>query len=113
MKSSRIIIVSLAVLFVVSSAFAAATATPAKHPATHPATHGKSVHGTIARLDEKAKTFEVSAGKQTYDLQWNDATKVTGGSLKDGESATVRYMVRSGKNVATSIMIVPPPAKKG
>ena len=108
MKSSRIIIVSLAVLLIVSSAFAATT-TAAKHPVTH----GRSVHGTIAKLDQKAKTFEVTSGKQTYDLLWNDATKVSGGSLKDGEAATVRYMVRSGKNVATAIMITPPAAKKG
>jgi len=101
MKSSRIIILSLALVLLVSSAFAATTKAPA--------THGKSVHGTVARLDEGTKTFIVnSSAKKTYDLQWNDATKVTGGSLKDGESVTVRYMVHDGKNVATSIMIVAP-----
>jgi len=89
-------------MLIVSAAFAATASKP-------PATHGKSVHGTVARLDEGARTFIVnSSAKKTYDLQWNDATKVTGGSLKDGESVTVRYMVHDGKNVATSIMIVAP-----
>jgi len=103
MKSSRIIIVSLAVLLIVSAAFAATTSK------AKPVPHGKSVHGTIGKLDEKAKTFAVtSASKKTTDLEWNDATKVTGGSLKDGEAATVHYMVHAGKNVATSVMITPP-----
>jgi predicted short-subunit dehydrogenase-like oxidoreductase (DUF2520 family) len=103
MKSSKLIILSLAVLLVVSSAFAA---TAAKHPAMH----GKSVHGTISKLNDSGKTFDItSASKKTYDIQWNDATKVSGGTLKDGESATVKYMVHDGKNVATSIMIT----KKG
>lgn len=103
MKYSKILILSLSMLLIVTSAFAA---TAAKHPATH----GKSVHGTIAKLDQSAKTFTITSGaKKTYDLQWNDATKVTGGSLKDGESATVRYMIHDGKNVATSVMIT----KKG
>lgn len=102
MKSSRIIVLSLAVLLVATSLFAATTKAPAAAKS-----HGKSVHGTVAKLNETAKTFEVK-GKKTYDLQWNDATKVTGGSLKDGEAVTVKYMVHDGKNVATSIMITGP-----
>src|SRR5215212_1664143 len=106
MKTSKILILSLAALLIVSAAFAATTA------AKHPATHGKSVHGTIAKLDQTAKTFTINSGaKKSYPLQWNDATKVSGGSLKDGERATVRYMVHEGKNVATSVMITG--AKKG
>ena len=97
MKSTKLIILTLAALLIVTSAFASTKAT---------VTHGKSVHGTIAKLNDGAKTFTVnSAAKKSYDLQWNDATKVTGGTLKDGESATVKYMVHDGKNVATSIMI--------
>ena len=98
MKSSRsIIVISLAALLIVSAAVAAPTIVKS---------HGKSVHGQIAKLDSSAKTFTVTTAKnQSFDLQWNDATKVTGGSLKDGEAATVRYMVRDGKNVATSVMI--------
>jgi len=98
MKSSRIIVLSLAVLLVATSLFAATTKAPA-------ASHGKSVHGSVAKLDESAKTFDVDAGKKATNIQWNDATKVTGGSLKDGETVTVKYMVHDGKNVATSVMI--------
>lgn len=98
MKSSKVIILSLTLLLIVTSAFAATTKAPASH--------GKSVHGKVAKLNESAKTFTVDSGaKKSYDLQWNDATKVSGGTLKDGESVTVRYMVHGGKNVATSIMI--------
>jgi len=99
MKSSKAIIISLSVLLLVTSAFATTTAKA-------PATHGKSVHGTVAKLNETAKTFTINSGaKKAYALEWNDATKVSGGSLKDGEKATVKYMVHDGKNVATSIMI--------
>jgi hypothetical protein len=102
MKSSRIIIISL-VLLVATSAFAATTKAPASH--------GKSVHGSVAKLDESAKTFDVDAGKKATNIQWNDATKVTGGTLKDGETVTVKYMVHDGKNVATSVMIAAPKKK--
>ena len=104
MKSSRIIIISLVLLVAVTSAFAATTKAPA-------ASHGKSVHGSVAKLDESAKTFDVDAGKKATNIQWNDATKVTGGSLKDGETVTVKYMVHDGKNVATSVMIAAPKKK--
>ena len=101
MKSSRIIILSLAVLLVASSLFAATTKAPAAAKS-----HGKSVHGTVAKLDEGAKTFDVnSSAKKSTMVQWNDATKVTGGTLKDGETVTVKYMVHDSKNVATSVMI--------
>lgn len=103
MKTSRITILTFALLVVVASAFAATTKAPAAH--------GKSVHGTVQKLDDAAKTFNVRAAIKSYGLTWNDATKVTGGALKDGETVTVSYMVHDGKNVATSIMIVPP--KKG
>ena len=97
MKFSRILILSLAALLVMTSAFAATTKAPAAH--------GKSVHGKIANLNDSAKTFTIKGAKSSYDVQWNGATKVSGGTLKDGESATVKYMIRDGKNVATSIMI--------
>jgi hypothetical protein len=100
MKSSRIIIISLSILLMVTAAYSATTKAPAPH--------GKSVHGTVGKLDESAKTFTVTSAKKSWDLQWNDATKVSGGTLKDGEGVTVRYMVRAGKNVATSIMIAGP-----
>lgn len=103
MKSSRIIILSVAVLLIATSLFAAT--------AKAPASHGKSVHGSVAKLDDATKTFDVNAGKKATSIQWNDATKVTGGSLKDGETVTVKYMVHDSKNVATSIMIAAPKKK--
>jgi hypothetical protein len=38
-------------------------------------------------------------------VAWTDATKVLGGTLTAGEAAVVRYMVKNGRSVATSVKI--------
>jgi hypothetical protein len=99
MKTSRILIAALVLsLFALPAAFAKTTSA--------------TVHGTIAGLSESGKTFAIhpKTGKNV-DLSWTDATKVNHGPLKDGEMATVRYMKRDGKNVATAITIAPPATK--
>src|SRR5690349_17481382 len=96
MKTSRILIAALIVsLFALPAAFAKPTIA-----------HGTTVRGTIANLNETGKSFDVQekSGKNV-DLIWTAATKVNHGPLKDGENATVRYMKRDGKNVATVINI--------
>jgi hypothetical protein len=96
MKSSRIITVFA--LIVVAFLAVGVTAKTASH--------GMSVHGKITALDEKAKTLSVTPSKgAAVELSWNDATKVNGGPLKDGEMATARYLKRDGKNVATIITV--------
>jgi hypothetical protein len=72
-------------------------------------THGYSVSGTVARIDEAAKTFVVrtSAGKETT-LVRTAATKVNGESLKSGDRVAVRYLERDARKIATSIRIEPP-----
>ncbi|HPW55861.1 MAG: hypothetical protein KA072_09470 [Thermoanaerobaculaceae bacterium] len=106
----------LVVLVVVSFVgLAVANAEPPK--ATNPpAHHGKAMKGSISALDDAAKTFKLKdpVGKET-DFTWTTATQVQG-ALKVGETATVAYMVKDGKNVATSIHVAVPaaaaPAKK-
>lgn len=99
MKSSRITIaLALAVITIFAVAGYAKT--------TAPKSHGLSVHGTITAYDEKAHTLAITPAKGTATtLMCNDATKVHGGSLKVGEMAEARYLVRGGKNVATVITV--------
>ena len=93
-------------LKVVVMSFLAVVLATSLFAATNPIHHGKSLKGTITAVDDANKTFTVktSAGK-TFDLMWNGATKVTGGSPKVGEQVTARYMVKDGKNVATSASV--------
>lgn len=99
MKTQRILLAAL-VLSLVALPVAYAKTTPS---------HGVAVHGTVANLNDSAKTFSVQPKTGAkVDLSWNGATKVEHGPLKDGEMAAVRYMTRDGKNVATVINIAPP-----
>ena len=97
MKTSRIIAYTLVMLFTFVAL--AKTTTPAKP-------HGMAVRGTISALDEKAKTLTITPAKGTArNLTWTAATKVQNGPLANGETANARYMKRSGKNVATVIVV--------
>jgi len=76
-------------------------------------THGYALSGTIASVDESRKTFVVknAAGKDTA-LVWTAATTVMGGQLKAGQRATLRYLNKDGKHIATSVRIGEPAAPK-
>ncbi|HEX8169417.1 MAG TPA: hypothetical protein VF824_02625 [Thermoanaerobaculia bacterium] len=95
MKTSRIFLVlAIAALFAFPT-FAKGTAG-----------HGRAVHGTLSAVDQTAKTLTVKPSKgAAVDATWNEATKVNGGSLAVGEMATMKYMVKDGKNVATVINV--------
>ena len=77
------------------------------------ASHGGNARGTVAAVDQTAKTFVLkdAAGKDTT-VSWNDATKVQGGALKEGEQVQVRTMEKDGHQVATSISIAAPAQAK-
>ncbi|MGC8916750.1 MAG: hypothetical protein ACP5NF_07215 [Thermoanaerobaculum sp.] len=77
-----------------------------------PAHHGQEFKGTVSALDEQAKVFKAkdAAGKEV-EFSYTSATKLHG-TLKVGEPVTVRYMVKEGKNVATSVVVGAAPAKK-
>jgi P pilus assembly chaperone PapD len=68
--------------------------------------HAMTMSGTLTAVDAKTKTFSLkdANGKQTP-VTWTAATKVRGGSLKDGERANVSVLQKDGKYVATSIRI--------
>ncbi len=68
--------------------------------------HGHPVSGTVASVDQSAKTFVVksSSGKTTT-LVWTPATTMAGGEIKVGEKVTLRYLDRGGKHIATSVVI--------
>jgi hypothetical protein len=70
--------------------------------------HAMAISGTVSAVDQNAKTFSLKAkdGKETL-ITWTAATKVRGGSLKDGERVDVSVFPKDGKNIATSIRISP------
>jgi hypothetical protein len=73
--------------------------------------HGHELKGTVSAYDEATKALKVkdAAGKE-HEFLLTTATVVKG-TIKVGEKATVRYMIKDGKNVATSIRIgTPAPA---
>lgn len=74
--------------------------------ATAKGAHAMTMSGTVSALDEKGKTFSLKSaeGKETP-ITWTAATRVRGGSLKDGERVNVSILKKDGKNVATSIRI--------
>jgi hypothetical protein len=88
------------------SLLAMALAGPPSDPPNKVKTHGYSLSGTITAVDEPQKTFVVknAAGKETK-LVWTSATTVSGGTLKVGEKATLRYLDKDGKHIATSVSL--------
>ena len=72
------------------------------------ANHAMAMSGTVASVDQTAKSFSLKAtdGKETP-ISWTAATKVRGGELKEGERVNVSVFAKDGKNIATSIRISP------
>ncbi len=77
--------------------------------AQKPKGHANAISGTVARIDQAAKTFVVktASGKETA-LVRTAATKVNGDQLKIGDRVAVRWLERDGKKIATSVRIEPP-----
>lgn len=74
--------------------------------ATAKSAHATTMSGTVSAVDEKTKTFSLkdANGKETP-ITWTAATRVRGGTLKDGQRVDVSVFQKDGKNVATSIRI--------
>jgi len=70
--------------------------------------HGKghATEATITKLDTAGKSMVVktSDGKEMT-LYWNDATKVSGGELKEGETIHFTSSEKDGKTWATSVHV--------
>lgn len=85
-------------------AFAATVAVASA--ATAKSAHATTISGTVSAVDQKTKTFSLkdANGKQTS-ITWTAATRVRGGTLKDGQRVDVSVFEKDGRNVATSIRI--------
>jgi len=91
---------ALVFLIVFAAALCVASAATAK------SAHAVTLSGTVSAVDAKAKTFSLKDDKgKEIPITWTAATRVRGGSLKDGERANVSVLQKDGKNVATSIRI--------
>ena len=112
MRKSLVVLFALVLVVAVAGLATAATpantTTPAK---AAPAQHGHQFVGTIGAFDDAAKTLTIKDSKgKDHQFVLTTATVVTG-TEKVGEHAVVRYMVKDGKNVVTSIKIgAPAPA---
>jgi hypothetical protein len=70
--------------------------------------HAMTMSGTVSSVDQHAKTFALkTTDGKTTPISWTAATKVRGGSLKDGERVDVSVFPKDGKNIATSIRVSP------
>ena len=67
--------------------------------------HAKAAHGTIQSLDVASKTFVLRAGTKEMKVTYNDATRITGGDLKDGEQVELRAVEKNGEHLATAIQV--------
>ena len=67
---------------------------------------GKSMEGTISKLDTAGKMMMVkdSAGKETA-VYWNDSTKVEGGELKEGSMVHYKGAAKDGKMWASWVHV--------
>lgn len=75
--------------------------------------HGYALTGTVTSVDEGRKSFVVknSAGKDTR-LVWTNATTLSGGKIRTGAKATLRYLDKDGKHIATSVILGDPSEPK-
>jgi hypothetical protein len=67
---------------------------------------GKSMEGTISKLDTAGKMMMVkdSAGKESA-VYWNDSTKVEGGDLKEGSMVHYKGSMKDGKMWASWVHV--------
>lgn len=103
---NRVALVLVVILAVAGSLFA--TGTKAKSMRSH----GRQSVGTVAAVDDAAKSFTLKSEGADETIYWTEGTKVKGGALKADETVTVRWMEKDGKKIATSINIAAPKTTK-
>jgi len=112
-RTRTTLLLTVAVFALVALALPATASSPrattASNAPHHHASHALEVKGTITALDQKADDMKVkdAANKET-EIFWTADTHVAG-VLKLGEPVTARYLVKNGKNMATSIKVTVPP----
>jgi hypothetical protein len=66
----------------------------------------KTITGTIVRLDMTSKTLTVADAKgMNWMILWNDATRILGGEMKEGQPVQLGYTEKQNKNWATWIRV--------
>jgi len=106
MRKSVIAIVVVIATIGAFGAFAAGAPAASATPAA--ANASKMVSGSVVSIDTAAKSFMLKeSGKDAKDVTvfWNDATKVSGGTLAPGQNVHVSYMEKGGKMEASKVKI--------
>jgi Cu/Ag efflux protein CusF len=103
----KVFALSLALAFCLG-AVALAQDTPSSDTQKSEKMAGKSMTGTVTKVDSTAKMMTVKddSGKE-WTVYWNDATKVDGGSPTEGAKVSFSTMEKDGKTWATSIKTTP------
>jgi hypothetical protein len=66
----------------------------------------KTITGTIVRLDMTYKALTVGDAKgMNWMILWNDATRILGGEMKEGQPVQLGYIEAQNKNWATWIRV--------
>jgi len=82
--------------------------TPKPTPAPRTKSHAHAVDGRVVSVvPSRSFVVRTPAGEEST-LVLTGATHLSGGLLKPGERVAVRYLVREGKKVATSIRVEAP-----
>ncbi len=66
----------------------------------------KTIQGTITRMDTAGKMLTVkdTSGNESS-VAWNDATRITGGELREGATVSLSVSDKGGSPTATSIQV--------
>jgi Cu/Ag efflux protein CusF len=104
----KILALAMVVGFAAASTLAATQQRPREKgdQQNSPSSQAKSLRGTIARVDNDAKSLTVKddAGKEMT-VFWNESTKIDGGELKEGNAVSLETTQQDGKTLATSIKV--------
>ena len=74
-------------------------------PVAIAATHGAQLSGTVASIEPRTKSFVLASGATNVTVQWTEATRVTGGTLRKGARVVLRTITKSGHTYATTIQV--------
>ena len=107
------LILTVVSLFAGLTVLAASPTTPAGKTAATSQT--LKYEGEVTTVNATAKSFSVKEGENITEFTWNASTHVseahhtvTETALVAGSKVMIHYVVDDGKNVAHSIMIMPP-----
>ena len=91
-------------------ALAALPVSPTPKPTAVPRTksHAHAVDGRVVSVNPTRSFVVRTTSGEESTLVLTGATHLSGGTLKPGERVAVRYLVREGKKVATSIRVEAP-----